>query len=125
MIVTGIGVRWEHIQYILDRDFPGGPVVKNLPSNAGDLGSIPGLGTKIPTCHRAIKPARLNKRAHVPQTTERMRPGASTSQLERSSCTATREKPAHHNKELSLQRKIPCASMKTPHAATKTRRSQK
>ena len=30
------------------KDFPGGPVVKNLPSNAGDVGSIPGLGTKIP-----------------------------------------------------------------------------
>ena len=29
-------------------DFPGGPVVKNLPSNAGDIGSIPGRGTKIP-----------------------------------------------------------------------------
>ena len=26
------------------RDFPGGPVVKNLSSNAGDMGSIPGLG---------------------------------------------------------------------------------
>ena len=30
------------------RDFPGGPVVKNPLSNAGDLGSIPGQGTKIP-----------------------------------------------------------------------------
>ena len=29
-------------------DFPGGPVVKNLPWNAGDIGSIPGQGTKIP-----------------------------------------------------------------------------
>ena len=29
------------------RDFPGGPVVKNLPSNAEDAGSIPGRGTKI------------------------------------------------------------------------------
>ena len=28
--------------------FPGGPVVKNLPSNSGDVGSIPGQGTKIP-----------------------------------------------------------------------------
>ena len=25
-------------------DFPGGPVVKNLPANAGDMGSVPGLG---------------------------------------------------------------------------------
>ena len=29
-------------------DFPGGPVVKTLPSNAGGAGSIPGRGTKIP-----------------------------------------------------------------------------
>ena len=26
------------------RDFPGGTVVKNSPANAGDMGSIPGLG---------------------------------------------------------------------------------
>ena len=25
-------------------DFPGGLVIKNLPTNAGDIGSIPGLG---------------------------------------------------------------------------------
>ena len=25
-------------------DFPGGPVVKNLPANAGDTGSAPNLG---------------------------------------------------------------------------------
>ena len=25
-------------------DFPGGPVVNNLPANAGDMGSIPDLG---------------------------------------------------------------------------------
>ena len=30
------------------RDFAGGPVVKNPPSSAGDLGLIPGRGTKIP-----------------------------------------------------------------------------
>ena len=29
------------------RDFPGGPVVKNLLCNAEDIGSIPGQGTKI------------------------------------------------------------------------------
>ena len=29
-------------------DFPGGPAVKNPPSNAGDAGSITGQGTKIP-----------------------------------------------------------------------------
>ena len=29
-------------------DFPGDSVVKNLSSNAREMGSIPGLGTKIP-----------------------------------------------------------------------------
>ena len=33
---------------IITWDFPGGPVVKNLPSDAGDKGSIPSQGTKIP-----------------------------------------------------------------------------
>ena len=28
------------------RDFPGGTVVKNPPSNAGDMGLIPGKGTR-------------------------------------------------------------------------------
>ena len=32
----------------LNRDFPGGPVVKTSPSNAGGAGSIPGQGAKIP-----------------------------------------------------------------------------
>ena len=30
------------------QDFPGGPVVKRPPCNAGDAGSVPGPGTKIP-----------------------------------------------------------------------------
>ena len=29
------------------QDFPGGPVVKNLPCNSEDTGSIPGQETKI------------------------------------------------------------------------------
>ena len=32
---------------IMFRDFPGGPVVKTLPSNAGAACSIPGQGAKI------------------------------------------------------------------------------
>ena len=31
-----------------EKDFPGGPVVKNPPCNAEDTDSIPGQGTKIP-----------------------------------------------------------------------------
>ena len=32
---------------LFNRGFPGGSVVKNLPANAGDTGSILGLGSKI------------------------------------------------------------------------------
>ena len=31
-----------------DRDFPGGPVIENPSSNAGDVGFILGQGTRIP-----------------------------------------------------------------------------
>ena len=59
------------------RNFPGGPVVKNPPSNAGDTGSIPGGGTKIPHAAGQLSPCVttteltcLNERAHLPPTTE-------------------------------------------------------
>ena len=46
------------------RDFPSDPVVKNSPSNAGSMGSIPGWGTShAPTCLGATreKPTCYNK----------------------------------------------------------------
>ena len=39
---------------MVDRDFPGGTVVKNLPASAGDTGSIP--GPEDPTWRGAAKP---------------------------------------------------------------------
>ena len=128
------------------RDFPGGPVVKNPPYNAGNSGSIPGRGTKIPhatgqlSLHTTTTElVRLNQKARVLQnyrahalwnlcatTIEPMHPVAYTPQLEK-------RKPAHHKQRevcapqrrvCVLQGKIPGASSKIPCAATKTRRSQ-
>ena len=72
-------------------------MVNNPPSNAGDAGSIPGQGTKIPHAAGQLNPratttdlARLNERAREPQTTEPMLSGARAPQLEK-------RKPAHHN----------------------------
>ena len=62
-------------------DFPGGPVVKNLPCNAGNTNSIPGQGTKISHPGEQLSPRittkesdRCNERSrmtqqrtHVPQ----------------------------------------------------------
>ena len=38
------------------QDFPGGPVVKNLPCNPGDSGSIPGQETKILHAKEQLSP---------------------------------------------------------------------
>ena len=40
----------------IDRDFLCGPVVKYLPSSAGDRGLIPGLGIKIPHASGQLSP---------------------------------------------------------------------
>ena len=40
----------------VDRDFPGGPMVKNPPCNGGNTGLIPGWRTKILHAHRVTKP---------------------------------------------------------------------
>ena len=37
-------------------DFPGGPVVKNLPCNAEDVGSVSGWRTKIPHASEELSP---------------------------------------------------------------------
>ena len=39
-----------------DKDFPGNLVFKNLPSNAGDKGLIPGQETKIPHATGQLSP---------------------------------------------------------------------
>ena len=44
------------------RDFPGGPVVKTLLSNAGGVGSMPGQGAKIPLASWPKKQNRKQKR---------------------------------------------------------------
>ena len=71
-------------------DFPGGPVVKNPPSNAGDVGSIPGWGNKIPLAVGQLNLGattteleHLKERDHVPQATEPTCPGAHGPQPER------------------------------------------
>ena len=73
--------RWEI------RDFPGGPVVKNPPSNAGYVDSISGLGTKIPHAAGQLSPC---------------------VQLQSMQAT-TREKPVCPNEKiLHAAAKIPC-----------------
>ena len=46
---------------IHNRDFPGGPVVKNPLCNPGYMGLIPGLGNKIPHAAGQLSPCATTK----------------------------------------------------------------
>ena len=88
--------------------FPGGALVENLPSNAGDTGSSPGLGgSHMPRSGWACEPQLLNLRVW-------------------SLCSATREaaivkRPAHCDEEWPLL----AATRESPRTETKTQHSQK
>ena len=60
--------------------FAGGPVVKNLPANAGGTGSIPGSGK-------------------IPRATGELSPGAPATEPAHVEPVLRNEKPAHRNKE--------------------------
>ena len=58
----------------MSRGFPGGPLLRNPPCNAGDMGLIPGGETKIPLATQQLSPCtttresvRCNKRSHMMQ----------------------------------------------------------
>ena len=58
------------------RDFSAGPVVKNSPPNAWDVGWIPGQGTKIPHAAEQLSlytttTEPMNSGAHAPQLDSR------------------------------------------------------
>ena len=76
-------------QVKLWRYFPGGSVVENLPSNAGDTGSIPDQGTKIPHA--------MGKLSLHAATTEPACSGARVPQLE-SPCASTKTRCSQINK---------------------------
>ena len=44
------------IQVCVLGDFPGGPPIKNLPFNAGDMNPIPGWRSKIPHASKQLSP---------------------------------------------------------------------
>ena len=75
-------------------------MVKNLPSNAGDVGSVPGQGTEVPHVSEQLSLSTI--------TTEPKHPGACVPPLE-SPCAAT---------------KTPRDAGKIPHAAARTALSQ-
>ena len=92
------------------RDTSGGPVVKNLPSNAGDVSSIPGQGTRIICAAGQLRPRvtiiePMHSSVHAPQ----------------------QEKPVCHKQRSPCVLRLEClpAATRKPDAATKTRSSRK
>ena len=101
-------------------DFPGGPVVKNPPANAGDTGLIPGPGrfrTHQATMPRATttEPALWNPRAQL------LKPAHPTAH------SPQQETPPHGKGHGPQRREQPplAATRESLHEATKTQCSQK
>ena len=102
---------------ISSRDLPEGSLVKNdglavhsfsgLPANAGDTGSIPGLGTKI---SHALAPLSLHTVTTEAQVPRAPTPKQGKDIAKRSPRTAPREYPL-----LTATRESQCAAMKTQH----------
>ena len=64
----------SYFQMKISGDFPGGLVVRNPPSSAGNVGSIPGRGTRIPHAEEQLspqtaitEPTHCNERQHMTQ----------------------------------------------------------
>ena len=91
--------------------FPGGPVVKNPSCKAGDTGSIPGWGTKIPYAAGHLS-------LHVTPT-ELAPSGTHAPQLQ----SLSNQRPCHSWKAHMPQQKTPHDTVKKT-ATTKTQRSQ-
>ena len=90
---------------MLQEGFPGGAVAENLPANAGDTGSSPGLG-----------------RSHMPRSSWAREPQLLSLRVW-SLCSATRgrdsERPVHRDEEwppLAATRESPCIETKTQHS---------
>ena len=86
--------------------FPGGAVVENLPANAGDMGSSPGLG-----------------RSHMPWSGWAREPQLLSLCLEpvlRNGRGRDNERPANRNEEWPLL----AATRESPRTETKTQHSQ-
>ena len=93
--------------YFIAGVFPGGPVVKNRPCSAGDVGLIPGQETKIPCALEHLNPKRCNYWAHMFQSSQ-----AANAEPMHSTCWslhasagvhAPKQKFLHDNKDPMLQ----------------------
>ena len=73
----------------LSRDFPGGPVVKSVPANVGDMGSVPGQGRSHMLRGQPSPYARGTKACEPQSLVLWRREATSTRSLQ----TATREPP--------------------------------
>ena len=78
---------------MLERGFPGGAVVKNLPANAGDTGSSPGPG-----------------RSHIPHAAEQLIPWATTTEARVPTARAPQqEKPPQWEAYAPQWKSSPCS----------------
>ena len=97
----------NYVKVNMDQGFPGGAVVENLPANARDTGSSPGLG-----------------RSHMPRSSWAREPQLLSLRIWSLSVLCNRrgrdsERPVHRDEEwppLATTRESPRTETKTPHS---------
>ena len=104
---TAMKILWRNENKKQREDCSGGPVVRRLPANAGDVGSIPDPGIfHIPQGNKVHAPQLLNPWPRA--------------------CTPQGEKSSQWEAHAPQPESGPCSSQleKSPHAATKAQSSQ-
>ena len=85
------------------RDFPGGLVIKNPPSNGGDGGSIPGWETKIPHAEGQLSSQVATSEPHTPQW--------EALELQQRLSTAKNKRPkSRRHRETNCGSRVQCAT---------------
>ena len=104
----------------LQRDFPGGPVVKNLPSNAGDMRSTPGQGTKIPHASEQLSPRATTTEPACPRACELRSRGSQINEIEKKTNKALQREDAPKHSAMAM-----CTQLFSPNPVNNNREESK
>ena len=89
---------------------------KESPYNAGDAGSIPGQGTRIPHAAGQLSPCATTTELNAPQL-ESLCAANYRARVFWSLCATTREKPARHNERSRMPQQRSCVPQLRPDGA--------
>ena len=89
-IICGKAIPFILLKKVQDWDFPGGPVVKTLPSCAGAAGLIPGRGAEIPHPPHGQKNQNMKQKQYHNKFSKDLKTGSHKKKIKSEKCESTR-----------------------------------